>query len=205
MYKVKETFEYLVNDPNNFCSVHDALEMDTSMPCPCWEGNKVPVNEKGEEESIPWGNSEVSITDIGNIVKIDKDTLLKLIKNSEKLSTLEEWGVDNWINYGWEEIEDYMPDDIADKYLEFCESHNSDEVYDYLKRLYSYIQVINLEYTILDIDSEKGYVEYKAIIKVNNKYYSFDYYQSPYWNFKDQADEDLTEVFPKEITTVIYV
>lgn len=53
MYKVKETFEYLVNDPNNFCSIHDALEMDTSMPCPCWEGSKVPVNEKGEEESIP--------------------------------------------------------------------------------------------------------------------------------------------------------
>ena len=111
------------------------------------------------------------------------------------------------INYGWEEIEDYMPDDIADKYLEFCESHNSDEIYDYLKRLYSYIQVINLEYTILDIDSEKGYVEYKAIIKVNNKYYSFDYYQSPYWDFKDtvDADIDLTEVFPKEVTTVIYV
>ena len=111
------------------------------------------------------------------------------------------------INYGWEEIEDYMPDDIADKYLEFCESYNSDEVYDYLKRLYSYIQVINLEYTILDIDSEKSYVEYKAIIKVNNKYYSFDYYQSPYWSFKDTVDEDidLTEVFPKEVTTVIYV
>lgn len=157
---IKAQADNFVNDPNNFCSIHDALEMDTSMLCPCWEGSKVPVNEKGEEESIPWGNSEVSITDIGNIVKIDKDTLLKLIKNSEKLSTLEEWGVDNWIN---------------------------------------------LEYTILDIDSEKGYVEYKAIIKVNNKYYSFDYYQSPYWNFKDQADEDLTEVFPKEITTVIYV
>ena len=30
-------------------------------------------------------------------------------------------------NYGLEEIEEYMPDDIADKYLEFCESHNSDE------------------------------------------------------------------------------
>ena len=103
------------------------------------------------------------------------------------------------INYGWEEIEDYMPDDIADKYLEFCESHNSDEVYDYLKRLYSYIQVINLEYTILDIDLEKGYIEYKAIIKVNNKYYSFDYYQSSYWDFKDTVDEDtdLIEVFPK--------
>ena len=94
MYKVKETFEYLINDPNNFCSVHDALEMDTSMPCPCWDGSKVPVNEKGEEESIPWGNSKVSITDIGNIVKIDKNTLLKLIRNSEKLLTLEECGVD---------------------------------------------------------------------------------------------------------------
>lgn len=109
-------------------------------------------------------------------------------------------------NYGLEEIEDYMPEDIADKYLEFCESPNLNEVDDYLKRLYSYIQVINLEYIILDIDSEKGYAEYKAIIKVNNKYYSFDYYQSPYWSFKDTVDEDidLTEVFPKEITTTIY-
>ena len=110
-------------------------------------------------------------------------------------------------DYGLEEIEDYMPEDIADKYLEFCESHNSDEVDDYLKRLYSYIQVINLEYTILNIDSEKGYAEYKAIIKVNNKYYSFDYYQSPYWSFEDEvdADIDLTEVFPKEVTITEYV
>ena len=61
MYKVKETFEYLVNDPNNFCSVHDALEMDTSMPCPCWDGSKVPVNEKGEVEHIPWGNSTIEV------------------------------------------------------------------------------------------------------------------------------------------------
>lgn len=110
-------------------------------------------------------------------------------------------------NYGLEEIEDYMPEDIADKYLEFCKSHNSDEIDDYLERLYSHIQVINLEYITLDVDSEKGYAEYRAIIKVNNKYYSFDYYKSPYWSFKDEvdADIDLTEVFPKEVTTVIYV
>ena len=114
MYKVKETFEYLVNDPNNFCSVHNALEMDTSMPCPCWDGSKVPVNEKGEEESIPWGNSKISITDIGNIVKINKNTLLKLIRNSEKLLTLEECGVDNWINYG--EAMQYL-DDSPDEVL----------------------------------------------------------------------------------------
>lgn len=104
-------------------------------------------------------------------------------------------------DYGLEEIEDYMPEDIANKYLEFCKSHNSDEIDKYLERLYSHIQVINLEYTI------KGYAEYRAIIKVNNKYYSFDYYQSPYWSFTDEvdADMDLLEVFPKEVTTVIYV
>ena len=56
----------------------------------------------------------------------------------------------------FDEIEDYMPENIANKYLEFCKSHNSDEVDDYLKRLYSYIQAINLEYTILDIDLEKA-------------------------------------------------
>ena len=109
-------------------------------------------------------------------------------------------------NYGLEEIEDYMPKDIADKYLEFCKSHNSDEVDDYLKRLYSYIQVINLEYTILDIDSEKGYAEYRAIIKVNNKYYSFSYWKTHHWYFKDKvdADKDLIEVFPKEVTITKY-
>lgn len=123
-----------------------------------------------------------------------------------KLRLDEYYYILNW-DYGCEEIEEYMPEDMADKYLEFCESHNSDEVYDYLEKLYSYIQIINLEYIILDIDSEKGYVKYKAIIKVNNKYYSFEYYQSPYWNFEDEvdADIDLIEVFPKEETTVIYV
>lgn len=59
MYKVKETFEYLVDDCNDFCSVHDALEMNTSMPCPCWDGSKIPVG--GEERSIPWGNSTIEV------------------------------------------------------------------------------------------------------------------------------------------------
>ena len=97
MYKIKETFEYLVNDPNNFCSVHDVLEMDTSMLCPCWEGSKVPVNEKGEEEYIPWGNSTIEV--INNAVSINKDTLLQLIRDYEKLADLEAEGVDNWEGY----------------------------------------------------------------------------------------------------------
>lgn len=109
-------------------------------------------------------------------------------------------------DYGWEEIEEYMPDDIADKYLEFCESHNLDEVYDYLKRLYSYIRVIDLEYNTIDIDLEKAYTKYRAIVEINNKYYSFDWYYTWNWNFEDQvdSDEDLTEVFPKEVTITVY-
>ena len=111
------------------------------------------------------------------------------------------------ISYDWEDIQDYMPEDMAEELLKFEESHNQDEVFDYLENLYSYIQVIDLEYTVLDIDLEKGYTEYKAIIKVNNKYYSFNYYQTPYWSFEDKIDAnvDLIEVFPKEVTTVIYV
>ena len=107
-------------------------------------------------------------------------------------------------DYGQEEIEEYMPDDIADKYLEFCESHNLDEVYDYLKRLYSYIRVIDLEYNTIDL--EKAYTRYRAIVEVNNKYYSFNWYYTWNWNFEDQVDanKELTEVFPKEVTTTIY-
>lgn len=97
MYKVKETFEYLVDDCNDFCSVHDVLEMDTSMPCPCWDGSKVPVNEKGEEKSIPWGNSTIEV--INNAISVNKDTLLQLIRDSEKLAALEAEGVDNWEGY----------------------------------------------------------------------------------------------------------
>lgn len=109
-------------------------------------------------------------------------------------------------DYGGEEIEEYMPDDMADKYLKFCESHNSDEIDDYLHNLYSYIEVINIHYSTLDTDLEKGYTEYMAIIKINGKYYSFDWYYTWYWNFEDRVDtdQDLIEVTPKEITTTIY-
>ena len=110
------------------------------------------------------------------------------------------------ISYDWEDIQDYMSEDMAEELLKFEKSHNQDEVFDYLENLYSYIQVIDLEYTVLDIDLEKGYNEYKAIIKVNNKYYSFNYYQTPYWSFEDKIDAnvDLIEVFPKEVTITKY-
>ena len=124
MHKIKETFEYLVNDPNNFCSVHDVLEMDTSMPCPCWEGSKIPVNEKGEEEYIPQGNSTIEV--INNAISINKDTLLQLIRDSEKLAALEAEGVDNWEGYNLAIRElntSYQKDAITNEVLikQYCE------------------------------------------------------------------------------------
>ena len=106
----------------------------------------------------------------------------------------------------WEGIENYMPEDMAKEFEKFCESHNQGEVSDYLENLYSYIEVINNRYNINDIDLEKSFINYTAIIKIKDKYYSFDWYYTWYWTFEDQvnADKDLTEVFPKKVTVTRY-
>lgn len=93
---------------------------------PCWDGSKVPVNEKGEEESIPWGSSDIAITDLSAKVDIDKNILLQLIKNSEKLAALEAEGVDNWEGYNLAIRElntGYQKDTITDEVLikQYCE------------------------------------------------------------------------------------
>ena len=106
----------------------------------------------------------------------------------------------------WEGIESYMPEDIAKEFEKFCESHNQGEVSDYLENLYSYIEVIDSQYNINDIDLEKSYINYTAIIKINDKYYSFNWYDTEYWDLDEQvnANADLTEVFPKEVTVIRY-
>lgn len=111
------------------------------------------------------------------------------------------------IDYGWYKIEKYMPKDIADKYIKFCESHhNSKEINSYLENLYSYIEEIDTRYDIDYIDLEKSYIKYIAIIQIKDKYYSFDWYYTWNWNFEDRVDTDadLTEVFPKEVTITKY-
>ena len=107
----------------------------------------------------------------------------------------------------WEGIESYMPKDMVKELLKFELSHNYYEISDYLENLYSYIEVIDSKYNINDIDLEKSYINYTAIIKIEDKYYSFDWYNTWHWAFEDKvnADKDLTEVTPKEVTTVIYV
>lgn len=111
------------------------------------------------------------------------------------------------INEEWDDIESYMPEDMAEELSKFEESHTQDEIFDYLENLYSYIEVIDSKYNINNIDLEKSYINYTAIIKINDKYYSFDWYDTEYWDFDEQvnADKDLIEVTPKEVTITEYV
>ena len=106
----------------------------------------------------------------------------------------------------WEGIESYMPKDMVKELLKFELSHNYYEISDYLENLYSYIEVIDSKYNINDIDLEKSYINYTAIIKIKDKYYSFDWYDTEYWDLDEQvnADADLTEVFPNEVTVIRY-
>lgn len=110
------------------------------------------------------------------------------------------------ISEEWVDIESYMPEDMAEEFEKFRESHTQDKIYNYLENLYSHIEVINNRYNINDIDLEKAYIDYTAIIKIKDKYYSFDWYDTWHWNFEDkvEADKDLTEVFPKEVTITKY-
>lgn len=111
------------------------------------------------------------------------------------------------INSEWDEIENYMPEDMAEELKKFEESHTQDEIFEYLENLYSHIEVIDTEYKIDDLELDASRVKYIAIIKIGDKYYSFGYWKTHHWYFKDKVDvdEDLIEVFPKEVTTVIYV
>ena len=109
-------------------------------------------------------------------------------------------------DYEWEELEKYMPKEIADKFNEFKNTHTDDELLKYINKLYSYIEVIDTEYHIIEIDLDASYVEYLAIIKINDKYYSFYYDVCPYRWFEDRIyiNQELQEVKPKKETITVY-
>ena len=128
MYKVKETFEYLVDNKDKFLSIEDVLHMVADMTCPLWDGDysDLPVNSSGDVEYNPWGNSDIDITDLNAKVSIDKNTLLQLIKHTEKLIALEAVGVDNWEGYDGAIKElnaSYQKDAVTDDILiaQYCE------------------------------------------------------------------------------------
>ena len=110
------------------------------------------------------------------------------------------------ISYDLDGIEDYMPENMANELDKFSKSHNQNEIFDYLENLYSYIKVINSEYNINEVDLEKSLINYTAIIKIRDKYYSFNWYYTWNWRFDDRVDVDkyLVEVIPRKKTITVY-
>ena len=110
------------------------------------------------------------------------------------------------ISYDLDGIEDYMPENMANELDKFSKSHNQNEIFDYLGNLYSYIKVINSEYNINEVDLEKSLINYTAIIKIRDKYYSFNWYYTWNWRFDDRVDvdKDLVEVTPRKKTITVY-
>ena len=122
MYKVKETFEYLVEDSDNFDSVQDVLDFEASLGSNASWADMENVPEHNYK-SVPWGNSVIEISN--NDIIIDADTLLQLIKDSEELAALKAEGVDNWEGYykAMKELNvDYQKDEITDDVLikQYC-------------------------------------------------------------------------------------
>ena len=68
------------------------------------------------------------------------------------------------------------------------------------------MEVIDTEYQIIEIDLGASYVTYSAIIKINDKYYSFYYDVCPYRWFEDNIyiNQELQEVKPKKKTITVY-
>ena len=109
-------------------------------------------------------------------------------------------------DYELKTLEKYMPKEITDKFNEFKKTHIDNEIQEYIDKLYSYIEIIDTEYHINNIDLDASYVEYSAIIKVNDKYYSFYYDVCPYRWFEDRVyiNQELQEVKPKKKTITVY-
>ena len=123
-----------------------------------------------------------------------------------KLRLDEYYYIIDYYDWDWEELEKYMPKEIADKFNEFKKTHTDDEFPKYINKLYSYIEIIDTEYHINEIDLDASYITYSAIIKINDKYYSFYYDVCPYRWFEDRIyiNQELQEVKPKKKTIIVY-
>lgn len=123
-----------------------------------------------------------------------------------KLRLDEYYYIIDYCDWDWEELEKYMPKEIVDKFSEFKKTHTNDEFPKYINKLYSYIEIIDTEYHISVIDLDASYITYSAIIKINNKYYSFYYDVCPYRWFEDRIyiNQELQEVKPKKKTITVY-
>ena len=117
----------------------------------------------------------------------------------------------NWILSEGDAIPENAPKEIADKIKQYQKAYYDgdiitiDKYWQLIKELYSYITIINIHYEIIDIDLEKSYIEYKAIIKIKEKYYSFIYRDSIYDMYDYDADQELIEVKPTNVVVTKYI
>ena len=117
----------------------------------------------------------------------------------------------NCILFGGDTIPENTPKEIADKIKQYQKAYYDgdiitiDKYWQLIKELYSYITIINIHYEIEYIDLEKGYIDYKAIIKINGKYYSFIYRESPYGSDDYDVDQELKEVKPTNVVITKYI
>ena len=119
MYKVKETFEYLVEDVKAFTTVSDILDICNSLPECVWKDTCNPLPIQFEDYSTPWGDSTLKIEDFPTNVTIHKDDLVELLRKADKLDTLEAWGVDNWEGYNeaMQDLDDSTDTELLIPYL----------------------------------------------------------------------------------------
>ena len=117
----------------------------------------------------------------------------------------------NWILFEGDTIPENTPKEIAYKIKQYQKAYYDgdiitiDKYWQLIKELYSYITIINTQYEIEYIDLEKGYIDYKAIIKINGKYYSFIYRESPYGSDGYDVDQELKEVKPTNVVVTKYI
>lgn len=117
----------------------------------------------------------------------------------------------NWILSQGDTIPENAPKEIADKIKQYQKAYYDsdiitiDKYWQSIKELYSYITIINIHYEIIDIDLEKGYIEYKAIIKIKEKYYSFIYRDSIYNMYDYDVNQELIEVKPTNVVVTKYI
>ena len=117
----------------------------------------------------------------------------------------------NWILSEGDAIPENAPKEITDKIKQYQKAYYNDDIitidkyWQLIKELYSYITIINTQYEIEYIDLEKGYIDYKAIIKINGKYYSFIYRESPYSSDGYDVDQELKEVKPTNVVVTKYI
>lgn len=80
-----------------------------------------------------------------------------------------------------------------------------DKYWQLIPEFYSYITIIDIRYKAEYIDLEKGYINYKAIIKIREKYYSFNYTYSPFGADNYDVDQELIEVKPTNVVVTKYI